>query len=185
MKETSLTIRICDWVVKYSIYALVFLLPILFLPWTSEVLDFNKQTLLIGLVFISLFSWMLKVLISGKFEASINKIHLFTGVFFLVYLLSTIFSVDKYGSFWGWPRVTSDGLLSIISLVIFYFIVSNVLSRKEIVKSIYIFSVSALIAEIYGVLQLFGLFIIPLGFAKNIAFNTIGGAGGLGILRGF
>ncbi len=181
IKKTSLTIRICDWVTKYSIYALVFLLPILFLPWTSEVLDFNKQTLLIGLVFISLFSWMLKVLVSGKFEANVNKVHIFVGVFFLAYLLSTIFSVDKYGSFWGWPRVTSDGLLSIISLVILYFIVSNVFSKTEIVKSIFIFSVSALIAEIYGVLQLFGLFIIPLDFAKSAGFNTIGGAGGLGM----
>ena len=180
-KETPLTTKICDWVARYSIYALVFLLPILFLPWTSEVLDFNKQTLLIILVFISIFAWMLKVLVSGKFEININKIYIFLGIFFFAYLLSTIFSVDKYGSFWGWPRVTSESFLSIIGFVILYFIVSNTFSKKEIVKSIYVFSVSALIAEIYGVLQLFGFFIIPLDFAKNIAFNTIGSAGGLGI----
>jgi len=181
MKETSLTIRTCDWVTKYSIYVLVFLLPILFLPWTSEILDFNKQTLLLGLVFLSLFSWMLKVLVSGKFEANVNKVHIFVGIFFLAYLLSTIFSIDKYGSFWGWPRVTSDSLISVIGLVLLYFIVSNVFSKKEIVKSLYVFSVSVLVAEIIGVLQLFGLFIIPLDFTKSVAFNTIGSTGGLGI----
>ena len=177
----SLTIRICDWVTKYSIYILVFFLPILFLPWTSEVLDFNKQALLVGLVFVSLFAWMLKVLVYGKFEVNKSKMHIFIGVFFLVYLLSTLFSVDRYGSFWGWPRVTSDGLLTVIGLVILYFIVSNILLKKEIIKSIYIFSVAVLIAEIYGVLQLFGLFIVPIDFAKSIAFNTIGSVGGLGV----
>ncbi|MEK7080540.1 MAG: hypothetical protein AAB925_01770 [Patescibacteria group bacterium] len=172
MKDSSLTIRICDWIVKYSIYVLVFLLPLLFLPWTSEILDFNKQTLLIILVFVSLFSWMLKVLISGKLEASVNKVYIFIGIFFLACLFSTIFSIDKYGSFWGWPGVTSESLLSIIGFVFLYFIVSNAFSKKEIVKSIYVFSISALIAEIYGALQLFG---------KSPAFNTIGSAGGLGI----
>lgn len=171
-KETSLTIKICDWVVKYSIYALAFLLPILFLPWTSEALDFNKQTLLIVLVFISLFAWMLKVLVSGKFEINLNKIHIFVGIFFLAYLLSTIFSIDKYGSFWGWPRVTAEGFISIIGFAVLYFIVSNVFTKKEIVSSLYAFSFSVLAVQIYGIFQLFG---------KNPAFNTIGGAGGLGI----
>jgi len=181
MKETSLIIKICDWVTKYSIYALVFLLPVLFLPWTSEVLDFNKQTLLIGLVIISLFSWMLKVLISGKLEINMNKIHIFAGVFFSVYLLTIIFSADKYGSFWGWPLITSESFLSIIGLVLFYFLVSNALAKKDIIKSLFIFSVSALVVEIFGVFQLFGWFIFPFDFAKNIGFNSIGGAGGLGV----
>ena len=181
LKETSLTVKICGWITKYSIYVLVFLMPILFLPWTSEVLDFNKQALLICLAFISFFSWMLKVLISGEFKVNINKVHIFLIILFLAYLLSTVFSIDRYGSFWGWPRVTSDSLLSVIGLVIFYFVASNVFSKKEITASVYIFSVSALIAEIFGVLQFFGLFIVPLGFTKNVAFNTIGSAGGLGI----
>ncbi|MDD4990562.1 MAG: tetratricopeptide repeat protein [Candidatus Pacebacteria bacterium] len=180
-KDTSFTIKVCDLITKYSIYILVFLLPVLFLPWTSEVLDFNKQALLVGLVFVSLFSWMLKVLVSGKFEANVNKAHIFVGALFLVYLLATIFSVDKYGSFWGWPKVTAEGFLTLIGLVVLYLIVSNAFSKKEIVKSLYVFSASVLVVQIYGILQLFGLFIIPAGFAKNISFNTVGGAGGLGI----
>jgi len=180
-KDTSLTVRICDWITKYSIYALVFFLPILFLPWTSEVLDFNKQTLLVLLVFVSLFAWMLKVLVSGRFHLNVNKIYIFAGILALSYLLSTVFSVDRYGSFWGWPRVSADGFITMIGLLVLYFIVSNVFSKKEIINSVYVFSVSALIAEIFGVLQLFGLFIIPANFAKDVSFNTLGGAGALGI----
>ncbi len=172
MKDSSLTIKICDAVARWAIYVLVFLLPVLFLPWTSEALDFNKQTVLLFLVCVSLFAWMLKALVLGKFQLNLNKIHIFAGIFLIAYLLSTIFSVDKYGSFWGWPSVTSEALLSMIGLILFYFIVSNVFSKEEIIKSIYIFSVSALIVQIYGVFQLFG---------KNPTFNTIGGTGGLGM----
>jgi len=172
MKETSLLIKICDNITKYSIYILAFLLPILVLPWTSEALDFNKQTLLICLVFISLFAWMLKVLVFGKFTANMNKIHIFAGVFFLAYLLATVFSIDRYGSFWGWPRVTAEAMLTIIGLVVLYFIVSNVFSKKEINVSLYAFSFSALFAEAFGVFQLFG---------QNPSFNTIGGAGGMAV----
>lgn len=180
-KEGSLALRICDWLAKYSIYAVIFLMPIFFLPWTSDVLDFNKQALLILLGFIALFAWMLKVLISGKFEINVSKMHIVVGVLFLVYALATIFSINRYGSFWGWPQSSSESLLSLIGLIIFYFLVSNVFSKKNIFTGIVIFFVSVLIAEIVGVFQLSGLF-IPFNFARTVSFNTIGSVGSLGFL---
>lgn len=179
-KESSFTLKICDWVAKYSIYAVIFLMPLFFLPWTADVLDFNKQTLLVLLGFVALFAWMLKVLISGKFEINISKIHVVIGVVFLIYLLATFFSVNKYGSFWGWPQSSSESLLSLIGLIIFYFLVSNIFSKKNILTGVIIFSISALIAEVIGIFQLFGLFIIPFDFAKSVSFNTIGSVGSLG-----
>lgn len=179
-KESSLVLKICTWITKYSIYAAIFLMPIFFLPWTTDVLDFNKQALLILLGFIALFAWMLKALVAGKFEVNISKIHIFVGGLFLIYFLATLFSVNKYGSFWGWPQSSSESLLSLIGLVVFYFLVSNVFSKENIFKSVIILSVSALIAELIGIFQLFGLFIIPFSFAESISFNTVGSAGFLG-----
>ena len=173
--------KVCGLISKYSIYILAGLLPILFLPWTSDVLDFNKQTFLIFLVFISLFSWMVKVLVSGKFLANLNKTHIAVGLIFVTGLLSTIFSQNKYGSFWGWPQPSTDSLITIIGLVILYFILSNTFSKKEIINSIIISSISGSVAILFGTLQLLGLFIIPFGFLKSAAFNTIGSVGSLGI----
>jgi len=179
-KESSFALKICDWVTKYSIYAAIFLVPVFFLPWTSEVLDFNKQTLLLLLAVVALFSWMLRVLISGKFELNISKMHIVAAVLFLVYLLSTIFSINRYGSFWGWPQSSSESLLTLLAVLLFYFLVSNVFSKRNIFVSAVILSFSAILAELIGILQLFGLFIIPFDFAKSIAFNTVGSAGSLG-----
>ena len=48
VKNYSLFTNIFEKITKYSIYLLVFLLPLLFLPWTFDYLDFNKQALLMG-----------------------------------------------------------------------------------------------------------------------------------------
>ena len=179
-KEESFGLKVCDWFTKYSIYAAIFLMPIFFLPWTADVLDFNKQALLILLGSIALFAWMLKVLISGKFELNISKMHIVIGVLFLIYLLTTLFSVNRYGSFWGWPQITAESMLTMIGLAIFYFLISNTFSKKNILTLLTVLSISALIAEIIGILQLSGLFIVPFAFAKSVSFNTIGSVGSLG-----
>jgi len=181
-EQSSLGLKICDWIVKYSIYALVFLMPIFFLPWTSEVLDFNKQTLMLILISFSLFAWMIKVLVSGKFEINLSKINIFVGILFLSYLFSTIFSIYKYGSFWGWPQSTTSSFLTILSLSLLYFLVSNIFTKKDIINSTVVLSISFIIAQIYGIFQLFGLYLIPLDFAKTTSFNTIGSGGALGFL---
>jgi len=181
-KESSFTLKICDWVVKYSIYAAIFLAPMFFLPWTAEVLDFNKQTILLLLVFVALFCWMLRVLVSGKFEFNISPMHIVVGVLFLIYLLSVIFSTNSYGSFWGWPQITSESLLSLIIFVLLYFLVSNVFSKKNIFAAIIILFLSVLLAELIGILQLFNLFILPFNFTKAASFNTLGSVGSLGFI---
>lgn len=181
-KESLLVLKICDWVVKYSIYAAIFLVPVFFLPWTADVLDFNKQTIVLLLVFVALFCWMTRVLVSGKFELNISPMHIVVGVLFLTYLLSVVFSTNSYGSFWGWPQIPSESLLSLIAFVLLYFLVSNVFSKRNIFVSLIILSFSILLAELIGLLQLFGLFILPFSFAKTVAFNTLGSVGSLGFI---
>jgi len=171
----------CDKVSKISIYVLVFLLPILFLPWTANVLDFNKQAALIFLVFVSIFAWMLKILISGKASFNFSVVHLPVIVLFLVYAVSTIFSLWRYGSFWGWPGVTSESLISLLGLVLFYFLIVNIFKRKEIFYVIFCLILSGFLSVIYGSLQLFGKYVIPIGFTKAVSFNTIGGVNGLAV----
>lgn len=178
-KENSIVVKTSEFITKYCLFAAVFLVPIFFLPWTSDVLDFNKQTVLAFLVFVALFGWMLKILVAGKLQLNISKIHIVAGILFLIYFFSTIFSVYRYGSFWGWPQSTADSLLSYIVILLGYFLITNVFSKKNIFSLIATLSVSALIAELVGIFQLLGLY-IPFDFAKSVAFNTIGSAGGLG-----
>ena len=174
-------VDICDRVSKTSIYLLVFLLPILFLPWTANVLDFNKQALLIVLVLISMFAWMLKVLVSGKASFNFSMVHIPVVVLFIIYAVSSIFSVSSHGSFWGWPSISSESLISLLGFVLLYFLIINIFKRKEIFYLIVSLIASSFIAMVYGLLQLFGIYILPIDFTKSTSFNTIGGLNSLAI----
>ncbi len=181
LKKSSEAVETCEKVSKGSIYLLVFLLPILFLPWTANVLDFNKQALLIILVFASLFAWILKSLVSGKVSFNFSLVHIPVLVLFLIYTASTIFSLWRYGSFWGWPQVSSESLLSLLGLLLLYFLVVNIFEKKEIFYLIALLIFSGFLAMLYGALQLFGKFLFPIDFTKAVSFNTIGGLNSLAV----
>ncbi|MDP2909744.1 MAG: tetratricopeptide repeat protein [bacterium] len=174
-------VDICDRVSKIGLYALVFLLPLAFLPWTANVLEFNKQALLIILAFVSFFAWMLKVLILGKAKVNLSLVYVPIVLMIAVYLLSTLFSYWKYGSFWGWPQVTSESLASVVALSLVYILIVNIFNRKEILYLASTLVLSGMTAMIFGILQLFGIFVLPIGFTKAVSFNTIGGITNFGI----
>ena len=180
-KSLDATKKICEAVSKAAIYLLVFLVPLFLLPWTANVLDFNKQALLIVLVFISLFAWMAKILIMGRITFKLTKIHIAVGVLFLISLASTIFSLWRYGSFWGWPLNVSESLLSLLCLALFYFLIVNIFEKKDIPRLITLLILSSFFVMFYGVLQLFGKFVLPWDFTKNVSFNTVGSINKLGL----
>ena len=181
MTESLNYLNVCEKVSKISIYLLVFFLPLFFLPWTGDILNFNKQALLVFLVFIAFFAWMLKILISGKFSFTISWVHIPLIVLFLVLVFSTLFSLYPYGSFWGWPQVSSESLLTLLSLILFYFLAVNIFKKKEISNLIISLIFSGFFAAIFGIFQFFGKFLFPFAFSKTSSFNTIGSQSGLAI----
>lgn len=173
--------RVWEKIARLSLYLLVFLLPLWFLPWTVNVLDFNKQTLLIILVFLSLFSWLLKSLIEGKISLNLNIFNLALLVFLLMLGLSTLFSDWPYGSFWGWPLPVAPSFLTIFGFLLFYFLIVNIFEKKEISGLLLIFVSSSFLVAALGIFQIFGKFILPFDFSKISSFNTIGTVNSLGI----
>jgi len=173
--------KILDRVCKGLIYLLIFLAPVFFLPWTTNVLNFNKQTLLVGLGLLAFFSWMIKILIVGKINLNISKFHIPVVLFFFVSLFSTIFSLWRYGSFWGWPQSVSDSLLTLLFLVLLYFLVVNLFKKKEIFTLIKAFLVSSFLVILFGIFQLLGRFILPFDFTRSVSFNTVGSINQLGL----
>lgn len=174
-------IRICQGAIKYSIYILVFFLPLAFMPWTSEVIDFNKQALLLLFVFAAFFVWMLKSLLSAKITFGSGKYNLALLLLLLALLLSVLFSTDRQGSFWGWPKLTGESFLTAASLILFYFLLTDIFTKENIGNLLVVFSASVLLCQIIALFQMLGVFIFPFDFTKSAVFNTFGGVGALGV----
>ncbi len=165
-----------DRIIRGIVYALAFVLPLLFTPWTFESLEFSKQMLLMVLVSIGVVIWLLKLLVLRTWRLVKTPLDLPIGIFLLVYLLASIFSIDKIASFLGFYGSFSGNFFQVLFLVLLYYlIVNNFHTVRDVKRLIGIFVFSALIALMYNALQFFGWYVIPVSIAKTQSFNTIGG----------
>ena len=168
----------------------VALMPLFFLPWTTSVLELNKQFLLAIIAGVGLVLWLLDVVMSGRISWRFNPLD--KGVVALTgaVVLSSIFSIAKFKSIFGMANSLSDSLLTVAALTIVYLLVVNSFDdRGRILRSF--FSVSFTAALIFGLLQMFGVHALSIfqyfdisifKFTEARAFNTLGSVNVLGMV---
>src|SRR3989339_15670 len=94
--------KILNFIIKFSLYALVFLTPLFWLPWGVEALEFNKQYLLFFLVGLAFLSWLAKmVFVRRKIAFRRTSLDIWVALFALIMILSADFSVNKISSWLG------------------------------------------------------------------------------------
>ena len=175
-------------IIKWCLYIFVALMPLWFLPLTGNVIDFNKQVLMVVVLTVALIAWLGKLLTQEKIQWYKGPIILGFLVFVLVYVLATIFSIGSYDSLMGTDIHLSRALINIIYFFIFFLILvsygiehDNEEKNVKILKVLIVFMASSTIAGFISLLQLLGAYIFPWDFAKSISFNTIGSMINLGI----
>lgn len=113
-------------IVKWSIYSLIFLMPVFWLPFSFEAFDFNKTYLLIFLSSAGFLAWMAQMVFEDK-KVKFKKgpLDVFILIFLLIMVLNGIFSIDKTSAWYGFYGRFWPNLAGIISLGIFYFLLVN------------------------------------------------------------
>lgn len=123
--------NVLNRIIRTSVYLLVFLIPVFFLPISFESFEFNKQYLLFFLVSLAFFSWLVKmVLVDKQIRFRWTPLTFFVLAFLVVAILSTILSVDKNSSLFGFYGRFSGGLIGILSLGALYFLITNNVRTK-------------------------------------------------------
>jgi tetratricopeptide (TPR) repeat protein len=179
--KTEKFIRISQKVSKVSIFLLIFLLPLFFLPQTTDILDFNKQALLIFLSFLAFFSWLTNQYLLNSFQLNFTILNIPVLILLLVMALATLFSLWPWGSFWGWPLESGASFLTLFCLILLYFLISTLFSKKEIILALVILILSGSLAALIGSFQLYEKFLFPWDFSQTNSFNTIGSPNSLAI----
>ena len=153
--------KICNFLIKYSIYGLVFLMPLFWLPWTNEVYEFNKQYLLVFLVGLALLAWLVKMIVVQKrFVLRRTPLDIWILLFMAVMVLSAVFSIDKISSWFGFYGRFSDSMVGLLALGLMYFVVVNNVSKKwglSLEKILRLFLFSVWLVVIIAYLSIFGL----------------------------
>ncbi|TAN35170.1 hypothetical protein EPN27_04380, partial [Patescibacteria group bacterium] len=114
--------------VFFCAYAcLFFVTPLLMLPITSELFEFNKMLFIYLMTVVVLVAWTVRMIWHRKIILKRSLFDVFFILFLFSQLLSTIFSIDRHTSFFGYYGRFNGGLLSIISyMILYYAFVSNI-----------------------------------------------------------
>ncbi len=166
-----------DW----CVIAIITLTPVWFLPVTLDVLELNKQTLLLVLTSLALVAWFGQALAERSFSLARSWLHLAVFLFLAGYGITSWFSLDRYVSFVGnfgqmqWAFATVAALA-----VVYLLIVNRFRSAGSVYDLVLWFLLGCAVAGAYGALQLLGIHVIPGALANN-TFNTIGTVNALGV----
>lgn len=148
--------KIIDKIISYSFGILIFLVPLVFSPKTSEIFEFNKMvTVYIFTAFISLL-WIVKMIVEKRiiFRRTIIDIPII--IFVASQLISTLLSLDFRTSFLGYYSRFHGGLISYICYSILYWaFVSNISQNLIKIPLISLFTTTTL-TSIWGILEHFG-----------------------------
>lgn len=160
---------------KSLVFSLLFLLPIFFLPVSLDVLELNKQTLLVILSFAAAISWMAGMIQSKTFAFKRGFLNLVPLLLLASVAISALFSIGPYVSFLGASSQHYMSVLTILGLTVLFYVLVNTISSKEDYKKIHlIFLSSSVLVAIIGMCSLFGFPIFPFSFATLASFNPIG-----------
>ena len=143
---------------KYSLFGLVFLVPLFFLPFAQNTLSLPKRVLTLLLVVIGLTAWLFKQKIQGelKLKKVSQSFYWVMGLLLGGFALTTIFSVSQGLSFWGTPYSVTDSLLTFLVLIVLSFLTIHSFQKEEYVDLIQIFIGSLSLVGLFAVLRLYG-----------------------------
>jgi tetratricopeptide (TPR) repeat protein len=179
-------VRFCDAAIKWSLLIMTFLVPLFFLPWTSETNEINKQLLLFVGVSVAGLSWLGKMLAERRFEYRRSVVNVIVLLFLAVYGLSSWASQNIYMSLSGAFGQERLGFFTVLAFVALYFVVvNNVRTEQMIKKMLGTIILGGFFVGLFGLLQGLGLHILPFEFAQNAGYNTVGTATSLGIYMAF
>ncbi|MFA5128976.1 MAG: tetratricopeptide repeat protein [Patescibacteria group bacterium] len=175
--------NICDKLVKICLSLLVFVLPVFFLPWTFEALDFNKQNLLVIVTLLAGLAWLGKMVASRQVILRRSFLNVLVLLYVAIYTLATIFSLDKIRSFVGASGLEKEGLVTVLCFVILYFVIINNFRDMKAVKNLlYSYLLGAGVVTVWTAFVFLG--VLPATLVPSQALNSVGTLNGLGIFLG-
>ncbi len=167
--------RISQSVIEKSFYLLFFLVPLILTPYNFELFEYNKMMLTYGLTAVIVGAWLIKTVVNKKIIFRRTPFEIPLLLFLISQIASTVFSIDKHVSLFGYYSRSNGGLLSTISYLSLYFAFVSNFPKEKIKKLLFFVLGSGLIVSIYGILEHFGIDKnLWMQDVQNRVFSTLG-----------
>lgn len=177
-------VRILDGFITVCLSAIFFGVPLFFTNLSLQGISFEKQVFFYFWLLLALVAWVSKGVIMGEMNIRRTPLDIPVLIFWAVYGLAIIFSVDKWHSFWGFFGDPSRGFMSVTALVIAYYLIVSHFNRKRfILMGSFLLAADFLLA-LWSLLLMMGINFIPEKFSQFALLNLVGSLTGLGIFLG-
>jgi O-antigen ligase len=147
--------------IQTILYASVIFIPLTFTTLNSELFEFPKFILLLSATLTILTAWIIDTYLNKKSFIKLDLIKKPISIAVLAILatqlLSTLFSINPYTSFWGYYSRYHQGLLTTICYTILYFAASTYLDKKSVQKLIKVSVGTAFVISLYAIAQRLGV----------------------------
>ncbi len=140
-----------DKIIQFFFGILFFATPLIMSKSTSELFEFNKMIFIYGSTVVIAFLWFYKMVINKKIILKKTPLDIPIIIFFASQVVSTLFSIDRHVSVFGYYGRFNGGLLSITCYILLYYaFVSNKNDVEKILRSILASSLMVILWAIPG-----------------------------------
>lgn len=156
----------------FSLFLSLFsITPLVVLPVTSELFEFNKIIFIYLITVLILFFWIFKMILLKKIILKKTSFDVFFLLFFISQGLSTLFSIDKHTSIYGYYGRFNGGLFSLTSyFVLYYAFISNI-TKDKIERILKLSLFTSTLTVLIGLPGKFNRDLLCLFFAGNWSNN--------------
>ncbi len=169
-------------VTRWSLYLLFLLVPVFFLPWTTNALEINKQFVLVLLTLVALMAWLGSMVMHKRLQFRSGWINLFPALFLLMTLVSAIFSLAGYQTWVGQVSQEYASVLTSVVLALLFYVILNAASSVDTQRKLFACTLlAAAVSGLLGTLAMLGWFYLPFDFAHSSGFNTVGTINGFAV----
>jgi cytochrome c-type biogenesis protein CcmH/NrfG len=188
-RDSKFILRMLDKIISASLFMLVFGLPLFFTGVTSQGIIFEKQIYFYFWLLLALISWSAKGVITEEMNIRRTPLDIPIVGFWFAYLLATIFSIDRWHSFWGAFGDPSRGLMSVTAIIIAYYLIVSNFNQKKMKLLITALVSSGTVLSLWTLLLFFKVpftgfsfgSLIPSGVAQFVPLSLVGSVAGLGV----
>lgn len=153
-------VSIVDNALNYLVVGLAFLVPVFYLPITSEFFEFNKLALITAATVVMLVVWAIKLLTSKKVYTVKSQLNAPIIALAAVFILSTIFSINPNISVFGKYGRWFPSLYSFAIVAVFYYAVAiNVTSKDIASKAMNALVIASAVNSLVSILSYFGVYL--------------------------
>ncbi|PIR99177.1 hypothetical protein COT87_00805 [Candidatus Collierbacteria bacterium CG10_big_fil_rev_8_21_14_0_10_44_9] len=148
-------------IIVTTLYLLSIFVPLIFTTINSELFEFPKFILLLSGTLVITVAWIIHILKTRDYQITraknISPIHIGILAVLITQIISTLFSINPYTSFWGYYSRFHQGLLTTICYTIIYFAAVKWLDNKSTLKLIKISVSTAIIISLFAISEHFGI----------------------------